>query len=296
MNFLGLPPELARPDAARYVVLPIPYDATTSYRGGTRLGPDAILDASAQVETFDQELFFDASSAGIFTAGPVHPSAAGPEEVIAQVADAARPFVRQGRFVLGLGGEHSVTTGLVRALLDGSGDSGGNAPFGVLQIDAHADLRGEYEGTRFSHACVMRRLHADLGLPISQVGIRSFCREEHDYMRAGGIELFTPSAIAADPGGWIGRALARLPEAVYVTIDVDGFDPAFAPGTGTPEPGGLSWAQATALLRAAAERKRIVGADLVEVAPIPGQHVTEFLAARLAYKLITYLESARQSR
>lgn len=291
MNFLGLPAELSAYDSSKYVVLPIPYDATTSYRGGTKLGPAAILDASAQVEFFDQELFIDASGAGVFTADFVHPPISGPADVIAEVERVCRPFVQDGKFILGLGGEHSVTTGIVRALLSGQPNSAGGPPFGVLQIDAHADLRAEYEGSIYSHASIMRRMNDDLGLPIAQVGIRSFSEPEHEYMKANGIELFTPAVVETEPT-WIDRCLARLPQRIFVTIDIDGFDPAFAPGTGTPEPGGLNWRQVTALLRRAAAEKTIVGADIVEVAPIPGQHVTEFLAARLAYKLITYIEGA----
>ncbi len=285
MNFLGLQSPQCDYANARYAVLPLPYDATTSYRPGTRLGPDAILDASAQVETFDQELRIDASEAGVFTADPVHAVTTGPADYLDAVAAAASPLVADGKFLLGLGGEHSVTGALVRAVVA----AGGKGPLGVLQIDAHGDLRSQYEGSPHSHASVMRRLHEDLGLAISPVGIRSFCAEEQDYMDSMGIEPLTPWRIATmTPDQWIDEALAKLPERVYITVDIDGFDPAYAPGTGTPEPGGLDWRQVTALVRAACERKTVVAADVVEVMPIPGQHVTEFLAARLAYKLMTF--------
>jgi len=292
-NFLGLTPPRSDRVSAGYVVLPLPYDATASYGKGARRGPAAILDASTQLERFDEELLTDAGDVGILTAEAVGPADAVPADYIAAVRAAAAPLAADGKFVLGLGGEHSVTIGLVQAALTGPAAAGG--PVGVLQVDAHADLRDEYRGSPHSHGCVMRRLHADLKLPISPVGVRSFCRDEHDYMRAHHIEPVTPAQIDADASGaWIARALDKLPDRIYLTIDIDGLDPAAAPGTGTPEPGGLSWRQLLALVRAACLRKQVIAADIVEVAPIPGEQVTEFAAARLAYKLIVYRESARR--
>jgi agmatinase len=165
---------------------------------------------------------------------------------------------------------------------------------GVLQIDAHSDLRDTYMGSPWSHGCVMRRLHQDMGLPISPVGIRSFSQDEYEYMQKEGIEPITPAMIAADLAGSIARALAKLPDRIYLTIDIDAFDPSLVPGTGTPEPGGLTWQQVTALVREAARVKTIVSADIVEVTPVPGSCATEYLAARLAYKLICYREAARK--
>ncbi|MDD4888561.1 MAG: agmatinase [Phycisphaerae bacterium] len=287
MGFLPLPASLSSAKSARYVVLPVPYDATTSYAGGTRLGPAAVLEASQHVELFDEELLFDPSTAGVFTADFVRPSVSGPKEAIVQVCKAAHPLVRSGKFLLGLGGEHSITSGLVNAVKEETAVAG---PLGVLQLDAHSDLRDDYMGSPWSHGCVMRRIHQDLGLPISPVGIRSFCQAEHDYMRAKKIDPITPAMIAAGGSAWIRKALAKLPKRIYITIDIDVFDPGLVPGTGTPEPGGLSWGQVTALLRAACEQKDVVAADIVEVSPVPGSVATEYLAARLGYKLITYQE------
>lgn len=297
MGFLPIAGSLTTLDAARYVVLPVPYDGTTSYFGGTRLGPAAVLEASQHLELFDEELLIDVSAAGVHTADPVRPAVSGPEKVVDQVRRAALPFVQAGKFLLTIGGEHSITSGLVRAVVEVTGPAKGrparaaDAPLGVLQIDAHCDLRDEYMGSPWSHGCVMRRIHEDLRLPISPVGIRSFCQAEHEYMRAEKIEPITPAAMAADPKRWIRRALDKLPERIYLTIDIDAFDPSFAPGTGTPEPGGMDWQQVTALVRAACQTKTVVAADIVEVTPVPGSCATEYLAARLAYKVMTYREA-----
>lgn len=306
MSFLNIPDSLTSYRRAGYVVLPIPYDATTSYFGGTRLGPAAVLEASQHIELLDEELLIDASGAGVFTAQPVRPVVSGPQDVARQTEEAAARFAADGKFVLGLGGEHSVTVGLVRAAM--SARRGGRAgrattagrrvaggkdnSLGVLQVDAHSDLRDSYMGSPWSHGCVMRRLHADLGLPISPVGIRSFSQGEFEYMQSKGIEPITPTMLAEDLTGSIRRALDKLPDRIYLTIDIDAFDPSLAPGTGTPEPGGLSWQQVIALVREACRTKTIVSADIVEVTPVPGACATEYLAARLAYKLICYREAS----
>jgi agmatinase len=200
------------------------------------------------------------------------------------IYDVARPIVSEGKFLFTLGGEHSITPALVRAVAERY------RPLSILQIDAHLDLRNEYQGTPYSHATAMRRSldHVEVIVP---VGIRTICAEEHAYLGDSGIKPFFAADCAAS-ADWIDRAVARLTGNVYVTIDIDGFDPAFAPGTGTPEPGGLNWHQVIALLRKTAARHRVVAADLVEVLPLPGQAVTEFLAARLAYKLMAYVVAA----
>jgi agmatinase len=195
----------------------------------------------------------------------------------------AAKVVRDGKFLFSLGGEHSISSGLIRAV------KGKHKKLSILQIDAHLDLRDEYEGTPYSHASVMRRAR-DYGCTIVPVGIRNISQEEHKFLKRSGIVPIMARRCHMDDD-WIDDVLERLGEKVYVSIDIDGFDPAYAPGTGTPEPGGLDWYQVTGLLRLVAAEKTIVGADIVEVTPIPGQAVTEFLAARLAYKLICYMES-----
>jgi len=301
-NFLGLEPRHSDYAAAGFAVLPIPYDATTSYRGGTRDGPAAIIAASQQVELFDPELRREFHTAGIATLDPIVPNAAGPEEMQRDIHAAARRIVRDGKFLLGLGGEHGITAGLVKAVAQK------HRRLSVLQIDAHLDLRDSYQQSRYSHATVMRRV-LPLVDAVVPVGIRTVAIEEHRFLKSlqgkarlkkgphnGPYKTPPIRPVMArecwESDDWLDRVLEALGENVYVTVDIDGFDPAYAPGTGTPEPGGLDWYQVTSLLRLVAAEKRIVAADVVEVAPIPGQAVTEFLAARVAYKIISYVQAA----
>jgi agmatinase len=284
-NFLALPESCSNYRRARYAVLPIPYDGTVSFQVGTRNGPRAILTASHQVELFDEEYRREFHQKGIATLAPLAPEMAGPDKMHEAVYRAARRIVRDGKTLIGLGGEHSITSGLVRAVKEKY------RRLTVLQIDAHADLRDEYEGTPYSHASVMRRVF-DLGVNVVGVGFRNYSREEHRWMQKRKIAPITPRQIREDPD-WILNAVDRLTENVFVTIDIDGFDPAYAPGTGTPEPGGLDWFQVNDLLRAAAIHRRIVGFDVMEVLPLPGSAQTEFLAAKLIYKLIAHIEAAR---
>ncbi len=269
----------------RYAVLPVPYEGTVTYMRGTARAPAAILDASTQIEEFDEELTRDFRSAGIVTL-PEIPPADTPEEQMSRIARVARDIMRGGQFLLTLGGEHSITAPLVRAAADHHGD------ISVLQIDAHADLRDTYEDTPYSHACVMRRV-LEVTDRLAQVGIRNYSEQEFLDCRRQVENFLTPAMIEHDRD-WIDRALSLLSEKVYITVDVDGFDPAFVPGTGTPEPGGLTWRQVTALLRRVCAERQVVSADIVEVVPVPGQKVSEFLAARLAYKIIAYIESSRR--
>ncbi len=281
-NFLGLESPHGDYETARFAVLPIPYDSTTSYLTGTRGGPDAILAASRQVELYDEETGLEAYKVGVGTLPALAPNMAGPEKMHQDIFKAAKRAVRDGKFLFGLGGDHSITSGLVRAVMTK------HRRLSVLQVDAHCDLRSSYQGTPYSHASVMRRV-LELGASVVPVGIRSVSSEERRFMRKEKLEPITARDCHLDED-WIDRVLSGLGDAVYVTIDIDGFDPAYAPGTGTPEPGGLDWYQVTGLLQIVAAEKRVVGADVVEVMPIPGQAVTEFLAARLAYKLMGYVQ------
>jgi agmatinase len=283
-NFLGLPERQSDYRRARYAVLPVPYDGTVTFQAGTRRGPRAIITASQQVELFDEEYGREFHHCGIATLPPLEPHAGGPAEMVGRVCQAARGVVRDGKFLIALGGEHSITSGLVRAVRSKY------KRLSVLQIDAHADLRDTYQGSPYSHACVMRRV-IEMGVPVAAVGIRSYSLEEHRFMKKRGLKPISPRQTREDPD-WILEAMDSLTQDVYVTIDIDGFDPAYAPGTGTPEPGGLDWFQVTDLLKAVAMQRRIVGADVVEVAPLPGSVQTEFLAARLIYKLIAHIEAA----
>jgi agmatinase len=285
-NFLALPAPHSSYDSARFAVWPIPYDATTSYRSGTREGPRAIITASQQVELFDEELEGEFYKCGVATIDPLEPSTIGPEAVHQQIYTQARKINRDGKFLIGLGGEHSISSGLIRAAAAQHGK------ISILQFDAHLDLRKAYQGSPYSHASAMRKAleYAEKVVP---VGIRNVSKEEHLFARKAGIKPITARQ-CLESEEWIDQVLDTLGEKVYVTIDIDGFDPAYAPGTGTPEPGGLDWYTVTGLLRLVAAEKQIVAADVVEILPAPGQSVTEFLAARLAYKLICYIQAGER--
>ncbi len=291
LSFLGLPLQVNPLDTARAAVLPIPYDLTTSYQPGARRGPIAILEASTHLETYDEELRRETwEGIGIATLPAVVPDTTGPAATMARIEAAAREVVAAGRFLVGLGGEHSVTAPLVRAVRACHDQAG------VLQFDAHADLRDEFEGSPDNHACVMRRL-LDTGVPIAQLGIRSLTAEEHALIGARGVcSVFAEEAVRRPLDAWLPRLLDALPQDVYVTIDLDAFDPAIMPATGTPEPGGLDWYLALDVLRAVAAARRIVGFDVVELAPIPGNVAPDFLAAKLVYKLLGYAFHLSRSR
>lgn len=286
-NFLALDPEDSDYERSRYVILPVPYEATTTFGAGTRLGPRAIVTASQQLELFDVELGRECHGGGIATLAPLEPDSRGPEAMVARVREAALPVVRAGKFLIGLGGEHTISAGLVQAVREVYGE------VSVLCIDAHADLRDRYQGSPFSHACVMRRVH-EMGAAVVLVGTRCVSREEHEFMVSAGIRAVRPEEVRRE-AAWVDRVVEGLGERVYVTVDIDGLDPSEAPGAGTPEPGGLRWEEVCRLLRAVADRRRVVGADVVEVVPVPGQVVTEYLAARLVYKMIAY-DHVRQCR
>ena len=281
-NFLGLEDKYSRYDDARFVVLPVPYDSAASWRSGARNGPAAIISASQHMEWFDEELEAECYKCGIATLDPIEPNIVGPEAMHQDLFKFAKRVVRDGKFLFGLGGDHSISSALVRAVMTK------HRKLSVLQIDAHCDLRDSYQNSPYSHACVMRRI-LDLGALAVSVGVRGLSPEDHRFMKRKRLETITAYDCHMDDD-WVDRALNALGETVYVTVDIDAFDPAYAPGTGTPEPGGLDWYLVTGLLRLVAAEKNVVGADIVEVVPIPGQVVTEFLAARLAYKLMAYVQ------
>lgn len=285
MRFLDLPGENSDPRGSHYAVLPVGYEGTVSYQAGTGDAPEAIIAASCYVELFDEELGGEFYSAGIATLPPV-PSADTPDEQIQRVCEAAEPIFRAGRFPLALGGEHSITVGMVRAAAAAMDD------ISVLVLDAHADLRDEYEGHKLSHACVGARILESTD-KLCQVGIRSYSREEYEAHGDRVRRFITPAVVEADPN-WIARALDMLGSKVYVSVDIDALDPSIAPGTGTPEPGGLYWKQVLELLREVCSKRQVVGADIVEVRPLPPSRTTEFVAARLGYKIIAYTQQARQ--
>jgi N1-aminopropylagmatine ureohydrolase len=278
-------------EAARVAILPVPYEGTVSYGRGAAQGPRAILEASDQLEMYDEELDWCIDALGLYTLPPVDCAGGTPEQVMERIHAAALRPLRDGKFLVTLGGEHSISYGVFTAQ-----QALRTQPFGLLQIDAHADLRASYHGTPHSHACIMARAH-DLGLPFVQVGIRALSEQERAFLRASGREanVFWAHDIAARDESWMDEAVERLAPEVYVTLDVDGLDPTIMPATGTPVPGGLGWYPTLRLLRKVAQRRRIVGFDVTELAPMPGLHAPDFLAARLVYKLIGYaLEGERR--
>ncbi|MGH7732074.1 MAG: agmatinase, partial [Candidatus Eiseniibacteriota bacterium] len=255
---------------------PVPYDFTTTYVGGARNGPDAILHASRNMELWDEEVGAIHRS-GIHTLPALEPAADGPSAMVERVERAVGWILEQGKLPAILGGEHSITAGAVRAA------ARRHSGLSVLQIDAHGDMRDEYLGTPHSHACVMRRVREIV--PAASVGIRSLSEEEADYLARNPQPIWSVRQFRALGGRWE-PILDSLTDQVFVTFDLDGLDPSVMPATGTPEPGGLDWYEAVDLLRAVSERSRIVGFDVVELAPNAGQVASDFLAARLVYRLI----------
>ncbi|MCL2709461.1 MAG: agmatinase [Planctomycetaceae bacterium] len=281
--FLSLPDALCDPLTARYRIIPVPYEGTVCFLGGTGRGPEAILEVSDQMEHFDEELFRDFTRQGIATFPPI-PSADTPEEEYDRIYHTVKreAYFQPDKFPIFLGGEHSITPPIVRAAAECYGT------ISVLQFDAHADLRDAFTGGKFSHASAMRRV-LEITPNLVQVGIRSFSEEEYRDCPQQIAALITPRMLTQDGEYCINRILDSLAERVYITVDIDVFDPAFAPGTGTPEPGGLDWIQVTDILCQVFKAKTVIGADVVEVAPLGGNNVvTEFLAARLVGKMIAY--------
>ena len=285
--FLELDPPLADYDRAAAVVLPLPFESSTTYLRGTARGPRALLEASAQVEWFDEELGCETCQAGIATLPPPLLEGLNFPAAAPLIEEAAAPVFADGKLLVALGGEHSITIPLVKAAARAFGR------LAVVQLDAHADLRDSYEGNPFSHASVMRRVSETC--PAVQIGIRSLSVEESDLIAASSRPVFFAHQMRREPN-WAEQAIALLPRDIYLTIDLDFFDPSVIPGVGTPEPGGFGWAETLAFLRRLAARRRVVGFDLVELCPIPGQVVSEFTAARLAYRLIGYALRSRERK
>ena len=277
-NFLALTPEQSSLEIARVVLIPVPYDSTTSFRGGARDGPACIIAVSAQMEDYDIELDLDIAELGIHTTPALEPHMAGPEGMAQRVRQAVASCIAPGRTVGVLGGEHSVTAGSVQAHF------ATYPSLSVLYLDAHADLRDEYQGTRWGHASAARRVW-DL-CPVVLAGVRSLCIEERDFIRDNAIPFWPcpddGSPLPADD------IISALSDDVYVSVDLDVFDPSVMAAVGTPEPGGLNWAQVTSLLRKVAESKRIVGFDVCELSPAEGPTACTYTAARLVGKLAAY--------
>lgn len=279
-GFLDLPNEFtdARNSAIR--VIPVPYDATSTWVKGADAGPRAIIDASCQVEWLDVQTGLEVHRHGIATAEPVRVDGP-PEQLVPRVEQVVGEALDEGALPVVLGGEHSVSIGAIAACADRFDD------LTVVQIDAHADTRDEYHGSRFNHACVMAR--AREMCEIVQVGIRSLDADELPRLDTSRVVF----AHQTRDAGWIDRAVSLVGPKVYVTIDLDGFDPSLVPATGTPEPGGLSWWQVDDLLRRLTGQSTVVGFDVVELCPRPGAHASEFVAARLVHRFLSLIFQQR---
>tara|TARA_R110001583_G_scaffold21139_1_gene80437 strand:- start:55 stop:966 length:912 start_codon:yes stop_codon:yes gene_type:complete len=281
--FLGSEIQQPTPQQALFHVIPVPYEESVSYGGGTGEGPKAILQASWQLETWDGQS--NPSELGIYTHLPIN-THGSPESVLARISELAYEVVLLGKIPVALGGEHTVTWGVIKGLLDA-----GVTDFGVVQIDAHADLRDSYEDNPLSHACVMKRV-VDHGIPLFQLGIRAFCDEERETRVKFGVQHLDADLLV--PAGISEIELPQdFPSKVFFTVDVDGLDPSVFPSTGTPVPGGLGWYQTLGLFESVARQRQIIGFDLMEHAPIPGFHAYDFAAATLVYKLMGIVQRAQ---
>ena len=277
-NFLALTPEQSALETASVALIPVPYDSTTSYRGGARDGPSGIIAASAQMEDYDPELDLDVAALGIHTLPALEPHMGGPERMAQRVREAVTSCMAPGRVVGVLGGEHSLTAGSVLAHIEAF------PSMTVLYLDAHADLRDEYQGTQWGHASGARRVYDQC--PLALAGVRSLSLDERNFIRDNNVQVWPCPA----DGGLLpaDEIMDALGDDVYVSVDLDVFDPSLMAAVGTPEPGGLSWRQVTSLLRRVAENRRIVGFDVCELAPAEGPTACTYTAARLVAKLAAY--------
>jgi agmatinase len=275
----GLLPQDSAFERAQVVLLPIPYEQTTTYGTGTKAGPQALIAASRHMELYDEELDYEVYQVGLHTLRELEPVASGPKAMLERITEVTRELLAEEKFVVGLGGEHTISFGLVRAYAE-------RFPgLSVLQFDAHADLRDAYQGTPYNHASVLRRISEIV--PAVQVGIRSLSREEATWVKARELRLFYASEVVGAPH--IATAISEaLTDQVYITICLDGLDPSIMPAVGTPEPGGLGWYDVLRIVRRVAETRHIVGFDVVELFPIPGNLAPDFLAAKLVYKVLGY--------
>jgi agmatinase len=275
-TFMGI--ENVPLDEAEVVILPVPYEATTSYKAGTRSGPDMLIRSSCQTEVFDHELKVSTvDHVKIHTAPKLQSNLSSPDAMVDDVYKAARALLSKGKYLVTIGGEHSITAGLCRAFAER------HKKLTVLQIDAHADMRDEYEGTKNNHACVMRRVR-ELGVNVVQVGIRSYSEEEYAEMKTQKNIFYAPFI-----QGQVKEILAACTQEVYLTIDADGFDPSVIRATGTPVPGGLLWYEALGLLREIFKKKDVVGFDFVELADIGSMDTSSAdAAAILVYRMLGY--------
>ena len=284
MNFGGIDPAYPTFEEAVFVVIPIPYDLTSTYQSGSRRGPHAILEASGNMELYDEELCKETYLTGIYTLSPLESDARGPGEMVHVIRHATADVLAHNKIPVILGGEHSISFGVVQAMRE-------KFPgISVLQLDAHADLRNYYQCSPYSHASVGRRI-SEL-CPLIQAGIRSMSAEEAAFMKESTIRTFSADFILEEQQWWE-KIAETLSGDVYITIDIDVLDPSIMPATGTPEPGGIYWKDILRLVRVVSSRCRVRGFDVVELSPIPGMVAPDFLAAKLVYRIIGYLTETK---
>jgi len=266
---------------ARIVILPLCYENAPSYGTGSKEGPLHILNASTQLENIDEETLTNWGETGIHTLAALEPSD-DPERAVTEMKNAAAAILKQKKFLLSLGGDHAISIGPIMAAAEIHPD------IGVLQVDAHLDLRNRWNGSRYNHACVMRRIADEIKIPFVQAGIRSFSPGEAGYVKRKKLKPFYAHDIDPQDDSWIDKAVSLLPEKVYMTIDLDGLDPSVIPGTGTPEPGGLSYRQLVRLIKTVGGKRKVIAADINELAKIEGSQVSEYTAAKIATKIFVH--------
>lgn len=284
LNYGGIETEYSNCDKSKITVIPVPYDLTTTYISGTRNGPRAIIEASTHMELYDEELKKETYRVGIHTHNPLAVTDERPEDMLRIVSEAVSSGIKSQRFQVMVGGEHSISLGMVRELVKEYPD------LSVLQLDAHADLRDNYQGTPYNHACVGRRISEIC--PLVQVGVRSMSKEEADFQKSSQVVTISEYEFMQN-AGWADKVLDNLTNDVYLTLDLDVLDPAIMPAVGTPEPGGLNWYETINFLRMISQHKKIVSFDLVELSPKPGNVAPDFLAAKLMYRIMGYVAESR---
>ena len=279
MNFGGIYPECSLRNA-KFVVIPVPYDLTSTYQSGSRRGPLAIIEASTNMELYDEELIKETYLAGIHTTLPVSIDARGPKNMINIVRKKISRIANLNKIPVMLGGEHSITLGAVQAMIETY------PKLTVLQFDAHADLRDTYQGSPYNHACVARRISEIC--PLTQVGIRSMSKEEGEFLPKSKVKSYSADFVLENKS-WAETVCKDLKGDIFITIDLDVFDPSIMPATGTPEPGGLYWKDILHLLKLVSASCNIRGFDVVELAPLPGVVAPDFMAAKLIYRTMGYI-------
>ena len=281
LHFLGLTEFETSFEKAKFIVIPVPYDSTASYRPGSRNGPHSILLASQNLELFDLKSQSEPYQKGVYTLSDVEPTRGNVLETLTSITDITKKVLEINKIPVLIGGEHTITVGSTNAFTN---------DVIVVTLDAHSDLRDNYLGDQYCHASVMRRI-IDQGKQIIEIGVRSMCREEFDYIHQNHVPVYSVEALRQQGIQQIIHELKKriADKKVYLSIDMDVFDPSEAPGVSTPEPGGLDYFNTEELVRNICQSCHIVGCDLVEVTPIPGNNITEFLAAKILYKTIGFI-------